>query len=223
MNTKKKDRPPTDTLKAAFREFFRHQSPRTIAATAGASWLGRLVAGPFGPKDAAIVAGVVAWWPLQEWLAHKYLLHREPKPGRKDPLFAQRHRAHHRNPDDFDITLLPKEVLEPAIPASLAFWLLVTKKKRHALTGMAAYSTMALVYEWSHFLVHTDYKPKTKFFQKVRRNHLMHHYRNENYWYGFTSPWVDSLLGTDPDPASVPRSKTATDLYGWSVVDEAAE
>jgi hypothetical protein len=222
MNAKM-ERPPTDTLRAALREFFRHQSPRTIAATAGASWLGRLMAGPFGPKDAFIVAGVIAWWPLQEWLAHKYLLHREPLPGRQDPLFAQRHRAHHRNPDDFNLTLLPKEVLETAIPASLAFWLLATKKKRHALTGMAAYSTMALVYEWSHFLVHTDYKPKSKFFRKVRRNHLMHHFRNENYWFGFTSPLVDALMGTDPEPAEVPRSETATDLYGVSAVDEAAE
>jgi hypothetical protein len=30
-------------------------------------------------------------------------------------------------------------------------------------------------------------------------------------------------MGTDPEPAEVPRSETATDLYGVSAVDEAAE
>jgi sterol desaturase/sphingolipid hydroxylase (fatty acid hydroxylase superfamily) len=148
---------------------------------------------------------------------HKHLLHLEPRTVlgvRVDPLFARKHRAHHRDPRDVDLTLLPSSVIAGAIPGAGAAWLMLLGPRRAALTAMAAYSTMALVYEWTHFIVHTGVRPKTAYGKKVRRNHRLHHYRHEAHWLGFTLPAVDAWLGTDPDPATVPRSKTAMDLHG---------
>ena len=202
------------TLEEAVSLYFSKPGPRRIAAYAAAAWGARIALGRPRASDVATCAAVAAWWPLQEWLAHKYLLHLEPREGRIDPLFAKRHRAHHVEPREIDLTLLPIEVLDAAMPANVALWLLAFGPRRTALTGIAAYATMALVYEWTHFIVHTGYKPKSELAKKIRRYHRLHHYRNENNWLGFTLPWVDEVLGTAPDPRSVPFSKTARDLFG---------
>lgn len=211
------------TYREAVRVFFSRPGPRRIARTAAAAWLTRAALGPPGPAEVAIAAGVAAWWPLQEWLMHRYLLHLEPRTiaGRTfDPMFASRHRYHHEHPTDVDGTLLPVPVISAAIPAAGAIFLGLLGPRRRAVTAMATYSTMALAYEWTHFIVHTGVKPESAYGKKVRRNHLMHHFRNERYWLGFTVPMVDRWLGTDPDPGSVPHSKTATDLHGLRAARE---
>ena len=205
------------SLSEALRVILTRPGPRIIVAAALGGWGARLALGRASVTDAVICAGVAAWWPFQEWLAHKHLLHLAPDPARPlvdDPVFAQRHRAHHRNPRDVDDTLLPVAVIAAAIPASAIVWALAFRSARPALTAFAAYSTMAGVYEWTHFLVHTGVKPSSAFYHRVRRNHRLHHYRNEHYWLGFTLPWVDQWLGTEPDPRAVPHSKTARDLFG---------
>lgn len=205
------------TLPDALRVILSRTGPRLIVASAAAAWAARAALGRPSLADAAICVGVAAWWPLQEWLAHKHLLHLRPDPARPlvgDPVFARRHRAHHRDPRDVDHTLLPVAVIAVAVPVNALLWAAALRSARPALTGIAAYSTMAAVYEWTHFLVHTGVRPASAFFRRVRRNHRLHHYRNENFWLGFTLPWVDQWLGTEPDPREVPHSKTARDLFG---------
>ena len=46
------------------------------------------------------------------------------------------------------------------------------------------------------------------------RNHRLHHYKNEHYWFTVTSAGTaDRLLGTYPDPAEVRTSKTVKNLH----------
>lgn len=211
------------TLSQAARAFFARPGPRMILGKVAASWAYRAKLGPIRKAEIPLALAVAAWWPLQEWLAHKHLLHLEPfEVGgtRIDPEFARAHRAHHREPRDIDNTLLPLAVLKSAIVANTALWSLLVRDRRLAATGRAVYSTAALVYEWTHFLVHTAYKPRSEFFARIRRNHRNHHYKNEGYWFGFTFPAVDAWLGTEPDPRSVPRSATARDLHGLGDVED---
>ena len=47
------------------------------------------------------------------------------------------------------------------------------------------------------------------------RNHRLHHYKNEHYWFTVTTAGTaDRLFGTYPDPATVPTSPTAKNLHG---------
>lgn len=203
-----------DSLGEALRVFFGFPGPRNLALVGVAASLGRAVLGPPGLPDVAVCAGVGLYWPIQEWVVHRYLLHLKPRPG-FDPAFARIHRAHHRTPSDVELTLLPWRLLRVAIPTNAALWLLLSPV-RAGLTGIAASSFMALSYEWSHFLVHTSYSPRSGWFRKIRRNHRLHHFYNENYWFGFTSTLVDTVLGTDPEPRGISRSSTARDLHGLS-------
>jgi sterol desaturase/sphingolipid hydroxylase (fatty acid hydroxylase superfamily) len=49
----------------------------------------------------------------------------------------------------------------------------------------------------------------------VWRNHRLHHYKNEHYWFTVTTTsTADRLFGTYPDPETVTTSKTAKNLHG---------
>jgi hypothetical protein len=54
--------------------------------------------------------------------------------------------------------------------------------------------------------------PKTRWYRSIWRNHRLHHFKHEGYWMGITSRTGDRVLGTDPDPRSVPKSPTARTL-----------
>jgi sterol desaturase/sphingolipid hydroxylase (fatty acid hydroxylase superfamily) len=205
------------THRQALRVFFSKKTPRRLATIAATSWAARLLLGPPGLRDVAAAAAAIAVWPVQEWVLHKYLLHLEPRTVagiRIDPDFARAHRDHHADPRDIDKTLLPLRTIRQALPFAAGAWLLAFGPTRAAVTGMATYSTMTLFYEWTHFIVHTNVKPRTRYGEKVRKNHRLHHFRHEDYWFAFTLPIIDRVLGTDPDPDTITRSRTVMNLYG---------
>ena len=68
-------------------------------------------------------------------------------------------------------------------------------------------------YEWSHFLIHTPYVPRTRWYRAIWRNHRLHHFKHEGYWMGVSSNLGDRVLGTNPDQRTVQRSATARTLH----------
>lgn len=203
-------------LGAAWQEFIRHPSARLVVAqtVAAAAW--RLSFGRLRRSDLPVFVGMALWWPFQEWLVHTYLLHAPPRriAGRRiDPLAARHHRAHHADPWDPGITLLPMWVVAPAAPLELAGWLAVMPSRRAAANGMLAGSLATLAYEWVHHLVHLGYRPRRSWFRWVQRRHRLHHFKDEHLWLGVTSPWIDDLLGTAPDPRTVATSPTVRSVH----------
>jgi hypothetical protein len=85
------------------------------------------------------------------------------------------------------------------------------------LTFLVVTFAIGLAYEWTHYLVHTDYHPKHAVYRAIWRNHRLHHFKNEHYWFAVTSPGTaDRVLGTYPDPQTVPTSPTARNLFAAS-------
>jgi len=73
-------------------------------------------------------------------------------------------------------------------------------------------TVLGLGYEWTHYLVHSDYRPRSRAYRAVWRNHRLHHYKNEHYWFTVTTAaTADRVLGTYPDPAEVGTSPTVRD------------
>jgi hypothetical protein len=203
------------TLSGALREFARHASPRILAALALGFAAARLAAGGFSPWDLVAVGAVVALWPVQEWLIHVLILHYRPRriAGRTvDFLVPIKHREHHRDPWRLELVFIPLQVYL-GVPAVLALvlWLSASSLPR-ALSVLSVYFALALHYEWIHFLIHTRYPPRRALYRRVWRNHLLHHFKNEHYWFGVTMLGGDRLFGTAADPDRVPTSKTARTL-----------
>jgi hypothetical protein len=216
--------PSVLTLGDCWRAFIHRPSPPLIGAGITAAIVLRVVLGHFDWRDAVVAAGVVALTPPVEWLIHVYLLHAKPirlGPLRHDLLAAREHRAHHRAPAVLDGVLIPVYavwVFLAMIAGTVALvsfpihWVLGGDQAAHAATGLVMSYLILGAYEWSHFLIHTPYRPRSRYYRAIWRGHRLHHYKNEHYWFGVTSTVADHLLGTAPDQRAVARSDTARTL-----------
>lgn len=210
-----------DTLGGALRLFYRFPVPWLLTVQLVAVGSLRLWLGAWTGWDLLIAAAIAVYWPLQEWAAHVFLLHFKPVTVlgvRIDPFAARAHRWHHRHPHVLERVFVPTRVILALIPIHAAAWWLAMPTAELALSGMTFFTLATLIYEWTHFMAHARYAPGTSWFQRVRKNHRLHHFMNERYWHAFTVPHVDTLLGTDPQVAEVDKSPTVRTLG----VDEAA-
>ena len=155
------------------------------------------------PLPPAVAAAVATWWLAQEWLVHGALLHSSwDWPGRA--IHHGHHVAHY-----YHVSIDGPGLILPAMAASGALAWAALGATHMWLTAAIVYWCMGLLYEWTHFLVHTRYVPRSAAARSVRRHHMLHHCRNEAYWLAFIAPGVDALMGTAPRPGAVRISELA--------------
>jgi hypothetical protein len=206
------------TLGHAWREFRSNRSPKVIAAGIVAAAALRIALGAFTWRDAVAAAAMLAVYPFGEWAIHVYLLHLKPfrfRGRRVELATAKAHREHHERPNHLGLILLaPLEaaaLMLIAVPVVLAAFSLVLPLRALVTAALAGYVLIG-IYEWTHFLIHTAHRPKSRFYKAIWRNHRLHHFKNEHYWHGITSTVADRVLHTAPDQKDVPRSRTARSL-----------
>jgi len=205
-------------LADAGREFWKHPSPWMIGVVLVFALIARIAVGDWQTTDALVPLVMLALFPFFEWLVHVFILHWRPKRlGRLtiDPLLSREHRAHHIDPRSVPLIFIPwKSLLSWVLPLTVAVALLAFPRLGMGLTYLVLIAAMGLVYEWTHYLIHSDYKPKTGVYRAIWRNHRNHHYKNEHYWFTVTSAGTaDRVLGTCPDPAAVATSPTSKNLH----------
>jgi Fatty acid hydroxylase len=213
------------TLRAATHEFTHRRSIWIILGAIALAVGVRIAIGGFSWRDAAAVATMLVVYPFGEWAIHVYVLHMKPfsfRGKRIDPPAAKGHRAHHRTPNDLWVLLLEApelaQLLFVAVPLTVAVvavpvWLLAGPIPAGVLISGALTSYVLIgLYEWTHFLIHTAYHPRSRYYRAIWRNHRLHHFKNEHFWHGVTNNLSDRLLGTDPDQRAVERSETARTL-----------
>jgi len=200
------------SLASHARRFARHVTPWAIGALILGFLGARALLGPPAWSDLAVAAAVVAAEPFIEWVVHSRILHGRPRQvlGRTVELSAARgHRRHHEDPTNLDLVFVPPWVLVYLAPALTLVFFGLVRPAHLAATALAAGAGVLLAYEWTHYLVHTAYRPRSRFYRRRWRQHRLHHYRNEGYWFGVTTAIGDVVLGTCPRAADVPRSPTA--------------
>jgi hypothetical protein len=209
------------TLADAAREFLRHPTPWLLAGALLAAVVARAVVGDWRWSDAMLPLVVLAAFPFVEWVIHVVVLHWRPRRiagFTLDPILARKHREHHVDPRIVKLIFIPLQSLLGALASALIVAFVFIPRTGLGLTFLVVTFTIGLVYEWTHYLVHTDYKAKTALYRKIWRNHRLHHFKNEHYWFGVSTPGTaDRVLGTYPDPQSVPASPTAKNLHGQRI------
>jgi hypothetical protein len=205
------------TLADAVRAFVRHPSPWLVGALLAGATAARLVTGDWRWSDAVVPVVMVAVFPFFEWVVHVFVLHWKPRHlGRFeiDSLLARKHREHHADPRDIPLVFIPWQVLAWLLPAYVVVALVAFPRPGLALTFLTTLGVLGLSYEWTHYLIHSDYKPRSRAFRAVWRNHRLHHYKNEHYWFTVTTAGTaDRVLGTYPDPQTVDSSPTVKVLH----------
>jgi len=218
--------PEVKTLGDARRQFAKRHSPWMIGGAILLLVVVRiLIDEPLSWRDAVAVAAMAIVYPFGEWAIHVYLLHAKPITvgGRSYELPTTRdHRYHHRHPNNLMTLLLDAKELAELLLLAVPVVVLIGGGLVGLIAGgvpIGALVSGAIcgyvlvgVYEWTHFLIHTAYRPRSRAYRRVWRNHRLHHFKNERYWHGITNTLADRVLGTDRDQRQVPRSPTARTL-----------
>ena len=208
-------RPAPPGLRASLREFASFTTARWLAGMLVIAVVVRAAIGGWAASDVVTGVAVVALEPFTEWVIHVFILHFRPRQVRGrtvDLAIGRMHRRHHQAPKDPRFLFIPLRAIRfyAVLDAGL---LVVAWRAGPALaTAVAVATAMTLVYEWTHYLIHSDYQPRSRLYRGIWRAHRLHHFRNENYWYGVTSHVGDRVLRTYPAKDDVPLSPTATTL-----------
>jgi len=208
-------RTPGLGLRDAFHIFTHQRSARAITGMLLVVIAARLAVGGFTGWDMAMMGLLVVLQPFSEWVIHVGVLHWRPRRlGRLtlDTQLAREHRAHHQAPHD------PRYWYIPLRGGLLGYWFsvglvaLIMPTLGLWLSFVLGTTALALLYEWTHYLCHSSYRPKGRLYKTLWRHHRLHHFKNEHYWMGVTNHLGDRVLGTIPEPKEVETSPTCRDL-----------
>jgi hypothetical protein len=221
-------RRPAVSLAQTGRAFWRYPSPWIISGYLATALVARVLVGGWSWLDLLAPLVFLAVFPVVEWLIHVFILHWRPRTVaglEVDTLLARDHRRHHADPRDVPLVFVPWRALLwvvalPGLAIPLGVGNLLGAELSVTLSFVLTLAVVLLTYEWTHYVIHSDYKPRSRAYKAIWRNHRLHHYKSEHYWFSVTTSGTsDRLLGTYPDPASVPTSPTAKELHGLAADD----
>ncbi|MEO6570792.1 MAG: sterol desaturase family protein [Ilumatobacteraceae bacterium] len=198
-------------------------SPRVLVAAATVLLAVRTALGDWGRGDAVVVVATVLVTGPVECIIHRFLLHAPDDSWTGRTLgTGTGHRRHHLDPTDIEWLLLhgrDAALFVTAFGPVTAAWTLPLLRITGSpvagpfVTAWACAAIGLAHYEWVHLLVHSRVRCRSRYYRRLARNHRLHHYRNERYWFGVTANSGDRLLGTYPRHTSdVAVSDTARTL-----------
>jgi sterol desaturase/sphingolipid hydroxylase (fatty acid hydroxylase superfamily) len=156
-------------------------------------------------KPIAIVGGVFAGyllWTLTEYWLHRLVFHLPvvgPKTARAAFLI---HGVHHDHPRDATRFVMPAG-------ASLTLCGLTYLAFRAALGPITMWAPFAgfvlgyVIYDELHWYVHAG-RPTSRFGRWLRRQHLLHHFKEPKSRFGVSCPWLDHAFGTASTDSNKP-------------------
>ena len=159
-----------------------------------------------------IAFGLVIYM-FAEYMTHRFFFHLKPPQNKLFLKFLKRiHYDHHKYPNDLKLLFLPIWYSLPNFIVLSLFFYFITTKLDWTIAFSLGLILMLLVYEWKHYVAHRPIKPKSKFGLWLKKTHILHHFKNENFWFGVSNPFFDIIFGTLKNEKNVETSKTAKDL-----------
>ena len=174
------------------REFLSHSMIRFILLLAAVSLTITIVNLHRIETGIAFLAGALVY-AVAEYFVHCYLLHRLPN---AIPALHRGHAKHHEHPEDFEHLFSP--LWYDMLIYALYFTVLMALLGNLSLTVavIAGTSLYQIYYQWMHYLAHRPITPFTRWGKWMKKKHLLHHYLDDQSWYGVSHPFLDYLAGT---------------------------
>ncbi|MGG2092802.1 sterol desaturase family protein [Bacillus sp. S13(2024)] len=166
----------------------------------------------------AIITGII-FYTINEYVTHRFLFHLKPP---KNPfllkMLKRLHYDHHVYPNDLKLLFLPVWYSLPGFMIYLFIVYGITSSITVTLSFGIGMIFMLLVYEWKHYIAHRPIRPMTPYGRWLKKQHILHHYKNENYWFGVSNLFYDFLFKTYKEGKDVETSETARNLEGEKAV-----
>ncbi len=150
-----------------------------------------------------------------EYGFHRYAFHAPPV-TRVQLILKLQHRMHydhHVEPARLDLLFLPLWFVIPNLVITGAVAWLIWPSVASIAALLAGTSAAILYYEWVHYLAHIPYKPVTPWGRWIKKYHLWHHFKNEQFWFGVTNPGFDLLMKSHLRVADASQSATVRNLH----------
>lgn len=153
-------------------------------ARAGVSWVASL---------GLAIGGFLAWTLSEYWL-HRTFFHWEP-PGRwGERMHFLVHGVHHKWPNDRYRLVMPPAVSLTLFVVFLALFLLLLGWT-YAWAFHAGYVVGYMFYDLMHYYVHHG-RPKSAYLKRLRKHHMVHHFKTPHARYGVSSKFWDYVFRT---------------------------
>ncbi|WP_301107384.1 sterol desaturase family protein [Sporosarcina sp.] len=155
----------------------------------------------------------MATYALSEYVIHRFLFHmKTPQNPFLLKWIKRLHFDHHADPNDLKLLFLPIWFSLPGFSFFAAIFYSITNSLQLMIAYLAGIVVYFLYYEWKHYIAHRPVQPRTAMGRRIKKAHLWHHFKNENYWFGVTHTSVDKTFGTYKDQKLVEKSETAKNL-----------
>ena len=148
------------------------------------------------------------FWTLAEYLLHRYLFHFKFKSKFGTKIHFMIHGIHHDYPRDPKRLVIPLSISIPL--AIVVYYLFVLGLGEVTAQAFSAGFLVGYVsYDTIHFASHHFAMKNSRLGQMVKRHHLRHHYQDEHFAYGVSSPFWDHIFRTVAPPekkSSIPKA-----------------
>ena len=150
---------------------------------------------------------------LSEYIIHRFVFHIDtPENPFLLKIIKRLHYDHHVDPTDLSLLFLPIWFSLPNFAILSGVFYLITGSFQLMIAFVTGVILYFLYYEWKHYIAHKPIQPLTPMGKKIKKAHLWHHFKNENYWFGVTHTTIDKTMGTFKDQKDVEKSETARNL-----------
>lgn len=179
------------------RLFLSRTNAQMLVAWVVVATLWRASLGRWSWADLLVVVVLLAAQPFGEWFVHRYLMHRGRVQfvGRQISLpLRDEHSRHHGDPHVEHF--MPIAIVLAVAASTTALAIGIAPTTELAATAAVVLAAELLAYVWVHYLLHADYRPRTRWFREQRRTHLRHHDGRDDVGFGVVTPIADIVMRT---------------------------
>ena len=140
------------------------------------------------------IAGIFIW-SLTEYVMHRFLFHYKPSSNFGKRLHFIFHGVHHDYPND-----TKRLVMAPTVSIPLAVLYYYLFKTLIGIEAVAPFFSGFvfgyLFYDMKHYAIH-HFSFKNGIWLKIKKNHMIHHYQDDDHGFGVSSKFWDIIFRTD--------------------------
>jgi sterol desaturase/sphingolipid hydroxylase (fatty acid hydroxylase superfamily) len=148
-----------------------------------------------------LVGGYLIWTLFEYWF-HRLFFHITVRGPRTERLYFYIHGVHHDYPWDRSRLVMP-----PSVSLSIGALAYVIHRLVFGTQQMwapfAGFVLGYVIYDSVHWYVHAG-KPTTWLGKLLRREHLVHHFKESGSRFGVSCPWWDKVFRTEGATDDVP-------------------
>jgi len=151
-----------------------------------------------------VLIGYLAWTLFEYWF-HRLFFHLEVRGPRTERVYFFIHGVHHDWP--WDRTRL---VMPPSVSLSIGVLAYFLHRAVFGVQQMwapfAGFVLGYVIYDSVHWYVHAG-KPRSWLGKWLRREHLVHHFKESGTRFGVSCPWWDKVFRTEGAPGDIPAGE----------------